>query len=218
MTVGVQEDQIFTLLILVDTIPVMQFEGFLAIDKLSTDRTASCLLPQECCTKRRGPLQRQVTVSILEGSLPERIEWIRVALDLDMTLGFDRCLYAEELLAGCRIGKAPGCPRLMGKVALGDPASRFVRMAEFGPSIESSPDETVEMRKRRTTDAVPMIVGPSSEERVQRIDALGRGGPSGAATERCDFGRDGLPTGLAGCHLELGRFAVGAAMFTDRLP
>ena len=93
MTVGVKEDPIFTLIILVDTIPVMQFEGFLAIDKLSTDRTASCLLPQVCCTKRRGPLQRQVTVSILEGSLPERIEWIRVALDLDMTLGFDRCLY-----------------------------------------------------------------------------------------------------------------------------
>ena len=29
---GVKEDQIFTLIILVDTIPVMQFEGFLAID------------------------------------------------------------------------------------------------------------------------------------------------------------------------------------------
>ena len=92
MTVGVKEDQIFTLIILVETIPVMQFEGVLAIDKLSTDRTASCRLPQECCTKRRGPLQRHVTVSILKGSLPERIAWMRVALALDMTLGVDRCV------------------------------------------------------------------------------------------------------------------------------
>ena len=213
-----EEDQILTSIILMDTISVMQFEGLLALDDLSADRTTSCLLPQECCTKRRGPLQRQVTVSILEVSLPERIEWIRVALDLDMTLGFDRCLYAEELFAGRRIGKAPGCARLMGKIALGDPASRFVRMAELGPSIESSPDETVEMRKRLTTDAVTMIVGPPSEERVQRIDELGRGGPCGVATEHFDFGSDGLHTGLAGCNLELGRFAVGADMFTDRLP
>ena len=44
------------------------------------------------------------------------------------------------------------------------------------------------------------------------------GWPCGVATERCDFGRDGLHTGLAGCHLELGRCAVGTDMFTDRLP
>ena len=106
----------------------------------------------------------------------------------------------------------------MGKIALGDPASRFVRMAEFGPSIESSPDETVEMRKRLTTDAGSMIVGPPSEGRVQRIDELGRGGPGSVATERFNFGRDGLHTGLAGCNLELGQCAVGAAMCTDRLP
>ena len=134
MTVGMEKDQIFTWIILVVTIPVMQFEGFLALDALSTVGTASCLLPQECCTKRRGPLQRQVMISILEVRLPERIEWICAALDLDMTLGFDRCLYTEELFAGRRIGKAPGCARLMGKIALGDPASRFVRMAELGPS------------------------------------------------------------------------------------
>jgi len=41
-----EEDQIFTLIILVDTIPVRQCEGFLALDALSTDGTASCLLPQ----------------------------------------------------------------------------------------------------------------------------------------------------------------------------
>lgn len=105
-------------------------------------------------------------ISILEVSLPERIEWIRAALDLDMTLGFDRCLDTEELFAGRRSGTAPGFARLMGKIALGDPASRFVWMAELGPSIESSPDEPVEVRQRFTTDTVPMIVGPPSEERI----------------------------------------------------
>jgi hypothetical protein len=196
----------------------MQFEGFLAIDKLSTERTASCLLPQACCTTRRGPLQRHVTVSILAGSLPERIAWMRVALDLARTLGFDRCWYTAEWCAGRRIGIAPGFARLMGQVARGAPASRFVRMAEFGPSRASSPDETVEMRTRLTPEAVTMRVGPASEERMQRLDAWGRGGPCGVATARFDCGRDGLPTGLAGCQLALGRCAVGADRLTDRLP
>jgi len=213
-----EKDQILTSILLMDAIPVMQFEGLLALDALSADRTTSCLLLQEFCTKCRGRLQCQQSISLLPVSLPVRGEWIGLTFDLTMTLGFDRCLYAKALWAGCRISKAPRCTRLMGKRALGDPAPRFVRMAEFGPSIESSPDETVEMRTRRTTDAVPMIVGPSSEERIQRIDELGRGGPGGAATERFDFGRDGLHTSLAGCNLELGRFAVGADMFTDRLP
>ena len=218
MTVGMEEDQIFPSIILVDTIPVMQCEGCLALDELSTDRTASCLLSQECCTKRRGLLQRQLTVSILEGGFPGRIEWVCVALDLNITLGFDRCLYTEDVFAGHWIGEAPGFARLMGKVALGDPASRFVRVAELGPAIEPSPDETLEVRKRLTTEAMTVRVGPPSEDGIQRIDELARGGPCGVATERFDCGRDGLHTGLAGCHLSLRRFAIGASMFTDRLP
>jgi len=52
MTVGMEKAQIFTLIILVVAMPVMQFEGGLALDELSTVGTASCLLPQECRTKR----------------------------------------------------------------------------------------------------------------------------------------------------------------------
>ena len=63
-----------------------------------------------------------------------------------------------------------------------------------------------------------MIVGPSAEERMQRIAAGGRGGPGRVAPERGDFGRAGRHTGLAGGHLELGRWAVGADMVTARLP
>jgi hypothetical protein len=40
MTVGMEEDQIFPSIILMVAIPVMQFEGFLALDELSADRTA----------------------------------------------------------------------------------------------------------------------------------------------------------------------------------
>ena len=208
----------FTWMILVDTIPVMQCEGFLTIEKLSTERTASCLRPQACCTKRRGPVQRHVTGSILAGSLPERIAWLRVALALARTRGCDRGLSTEEWFAGRRLGRAPGCARVMGNIALRDPASRFVRMAERGPALASSPDETVERRTRLTPEAVTMSVGPASAARRPRRDAWGRGGPCGVATERLDCGRDGLHTGLAGCHLARGRCAVGADMLTARLP
>jgi len=79
-------------IILMGAIPVVQFEGLLALDDLSADRTASCLLLQEFCTKRRGRLQRQLSISILKVCLPVGVEWVGVALDLHMTLGFDRFL------------------------------------------------------------------------------------------------------------------------------
>ena len=88
-------------------IPVMQFEGLLALDDLSADRTASCLLLQELCTKRRGRLQRQLSISILQVGLPVGVEWVGVAFDLDVTLGFDRLLYTKELFAGRWISKTP---------------------------------------------------------------------------------------------------------------
>ena len=92
MTVGMEEDQIFTLIMLVDTIPVMQFEGLLALEDLSADRAASCLLVQEFCTQRRGRFQCPLSISLLKGGLPVGIEWMGVALDLHVTLGFDRFL------------------------------------------------------------------------------------------------------------------------------
>jgi hypothetical protein len=46
VTVGMEADQIFTLIMLVDTIPVRPCEGFLALEARSTDGTASWLLPQ----------------------------------------------------------------------------------------------------------------------------------------------------------------------------
>ena len=92
VTVRVEEDQILTSIILMDAIPMVQFEGLLALDDLSADRTTSCLLLQEFCTKCRGRLQCQQSISLLKVSLPVRVEWIGLAFDLNMTLGFDRFL------------------------------------------------------------------------------------------------------------------------------
>jgi hypothetical protein len=60
-----EEDQILTSIILMDAIPVMQFEGLLALDDLSADRTTSCLLLQEFCTQCRGHCQCQLSLSLL---------------------------------------------------------------------------------------------------------------------------------------------------------
>ena len=161
MTVGMEEDQIFTLIMLVDTIPVMQFEGLLALEDLSADRTASCLLLQEFCTKRRGRHQRQLSISILKVCFPVGVEWVGVALDLDMTLGFNRLLETDDVFTSRWISKAPCVPWLMGKVARSDPAPGFVWVAEFGPAIQPSPDEAIELRKRLATDDVAMVVRPT---------------------------------------------------------
>ena len=107
VTVGMEEYQIRPSIILVVTIPVMQFEGLLALDNLSADRTASCLLLQELCTQCRGRLHCQLSISILKVNLPVGVEWVGVAFDLDVTLGFDRLLYTKELFAGRWISNTP---------------------------------------------------------------------------------------------------------------
>ena len=96
-----------TSIILMDAIPMVQFDGLLALDDLSADRTTSCLLLQEFCTQCRGRLQCQLSISILKVGLPVGVEWVGVALDLNMTLGFDRFLYTDDLFAGRWISKAP---------------------------------------------------------------------------------------------------------------
>src|SRR5712691_2786165 len=96
-----------TSIMLMGAIPVMPFEGLLALDDLSAERTASCLLLQEFCTKCRGRLQRQLSISILKVGLPVGVEGVGVALALDMTLGFHRLLETDEVCASRWISKAP---------------------------------------------------------------------------------------------------------------
>ena len=218
MTVGMEQDQVRSSIMLVVAIPVRQFEGFLGLDDLSADRTASCLLVQEVRTKRRGRLQRQLSIPRLAIGFPVRVEGVGVVLDLDVTLGFDRFVYPDALFAGRWISKAPCVPWLMGQVARSDPAPGVVWVAKFGPPIQPSPHEAVELGKRLATDDVAVLVRPAPEDGGQRIDELCRCSACGLLTERFDFGGDGLNTRLAGSNLQLGRFAVWSGMFTDRLP
>src|SRR2546426_9377620 len=97
---------ILTSIILMDAIPVVQFEGLLALDDLSADRTTSGLLLQEFCTKRRGRLQRHLSISILKVCLPAGVEWVGVALDLDMTLGFNRLLETDDVFTSRWISRS----------------------------------------------------------------------------------------------------------------
>ena len=94
-------------IILMGAIPVVQCEGLLALDDLSADRTASCLLLQEFRTKRRGRLQCHLSISGLKVDLPVGVEWVGIALDLNVTLGFDRLLEADDLFTSRWISKAP---------------------------------------------------------------------------------------------------------------
>src|SRR5713101_3489651 len=199
-------------------IPVVQFEGLLALDDLSADRTTSGLLLQEFCTKRRGRLQRHLSISILKVCLPAGVEWVGVTLDLDMTLGFNRLLETDDVFTSRWISKAPGLAPLMGKGALGDPAPGFVRVAELGPAIEPSPDEAVAVRNRVATDAVAVGVRPAPPDGVERSDEVGRCGTGGLVTEGFDLRCDGVHPGLTRRHLQLGRCAIRSGRCADGLP
>jgi hypothetical protein len=78
-----------------------------------------------------------------------------------MTLPFDRLLHADEMFSGAPIGKAPGLTQLVGKVAHGDPAAGFVRMAMLRPAIRPPPHEVVELGKQLATNPMAMVVCPT---------------------------------------------------------
>lgn len=83
-------------------IPVMPFEVLLVLDHLSANGTPSVLPGQEFGAKCRRRLQRQVPIAVLEVRLPVGIEWVGVALDLDIALRFDRLPNADDPGAGDR--------------------------------------------------------------------------------------------------------------------
>ena len=152
MTVGMEKYQIFPSIILVVAIPVMQFEVFLALDA-PVDRWDSVLSAAAGVLHETPRSLCSASVDHGVGSTPPMCgsNGLASALDLDMALGFDRLLHTDELCAGRRIGKPPGCARLMGKITVGDPTAGFIRVPQLGPSIESSPDKTVECAQRSRT-------------------------------------------------------------------
>jgi hypothetical protein len=134
VTGGMEEPQIRQPVMLMMAIPVMPFESLLALDHLSADGAEPMLLSQDFGATWRRRVQCQLPVTVLEVRLPAGIKWIGVPPDLQMTLWFDGLLQTEDPRAGIWIGEPPRLPQGLGKVAGGDPASGFVRVAPLGPS------------------------------------------------------------------------------------
>ena len=143
-------------------IPMMPFESLLVLDHLSADGTEPVLLSQDVGATWRRRVQCQLPVAVLEVRLPGGIKWIGVPLHLHMTLRFDGLLDAEDLRAGVWIGEPPRLPPMMGKVASGDPASGFVRVAQCGPSEQPPPNEAIELGEDGATDHVAVRVRPAA--------------------------------------------------------
>jgi len=218
VTVGMEEDQVGLLVILVVAIPVMQFEVLLALDHLSADGALAVLLPQDFGTKRRRRLLRQVPLTGLEVRLPFAIERIGIPLDLDMALRCDRFPNPDKLFAGDRVRQSPRLSRSMGKVTLGDPVSGLVRVAQFGPPETSSPDQAIELGEGFATDDVAMIIRLAAQDGVKPVEEPCRGGARSLLTEGFHLAFDGPKTGLARRDLEFGRFAMRPFVFAQSLP
>ncbi len=146
-----------------------------------------------------------------------RVEWVGRPFDLDMPLLFYLFCCFDQAVARSRVGEVPSTSIVMQKVAFGDPASGFIRMAAFAPSVDSIPYEAIDFGKRLGTDNVPMVVCPASEYGVELVDELIRRSTFMAFTNGSDLLLDTLETGLAGCDLQFCWFPVGPGMFPDRL-
>jgi hypothetical protein len=203
------EDQIRPLVMLVMTLPVMPFEGLLALDHLSADGAPPVLLAQDLRTEHRRRSPRQLAVTMLKGGRPDRGDGGGVTCDLDVALRLDHRSNPDDLFSGNRISEPLGFPRGPGKVASYAPAPSFVRVASFGPSRAPPPYKIVELGKRRATDDMAVIARPPAQHGVEDIDELCGGRSRGSLTEGFDPRFERLEAGVAGRHLELAELAVG---------
>jgi hypothetical protein len=208
MTIGREQHRVAQLVILVVTIPMMQVQLLFDLDHLSAARAEPVLLSQQSCTKRRRDAQRQFAVAVLKVPLPDRVEGVGFGFDLEIALRFDRLLHPDHLLAGEPIGEAPSLSRLVGKVALGVPASGLVRVGALGPALQPSPDKAVEPSKALTPDPMAMVIGPAAQDRVEGSDERFRGGTPGLLTKGPNLVLESLEASLAGGNAQLGWLAV----------
>ena len=92
------------------------------------------------------------------------------------------------------------------KVAIGDPASRFARVAMSAPSVDSSRHKVIDFGRRLGTDNVQMIGCPTAEHQVELGDERIRRSAFLAFTNGSGLLLDALETGLAGRDLQFCRF------------
>jgi hypothetical protein len=218
MTVPMEENKIPHAVVLVLTIAMLQFKHIVKLYHLVADWTKTLLLAQHLRTTASRPLRRQIAVAVLEVRLPARVKGVGLPFELALTLRGDRRLYPQNLFPGRGIGKAPGFTRVMRKVALSDPAPRFLRVALLRPSVQSPPDECIKVAKGLATETMAVVVRPAPEYGIQGVAELGGSGALGFLAEGADLGFDGLQTGRTGSNLELGRFVWGPLVFAECLP
>ena len=84
-------------------------------------------------------------IAVLEVLVPFRIEGVGRSADLQMPLLLDHLCDFDQALTCVGIGEAPFAGLSLEKIAFGDPPPGLIRMATLAPSIQSSPDVTVEL-------------------------------------------------------------------------
>ena len=188
---------------------MMQLDFFFDLDHLPTARAEPVLLSQDCSTKRRRRMQRQLPVAVLEVRLPCGVERIGRALDLEVALRFDRLPHPEELLAGGRISESPRFLPCDGESSAPRSSARSCPGGGVGPAIHPPPDKGVQLGEGLATEDMAMIVRPAPQDGVEGIDELFWRGTPGLLTEGPDLGLEGLEAGLARSDLQLGRLPVG---------
>src|SRR5262245_41206194 len=125
----------------------MQFDILFDLDHLRTTRAEPVLLSQNLSTKGRRRMQRHPLVAGAKVRLPVRVERVGCAFDLEVAFGLDTLAHPEDLLAGGWIGETPTLARVVGKVAVSDPAPGFVGVASLSPPEQPPPHEAVQPEK-----------------------------------------------------------------------
>lgn len=135
-----------------------------------------------------------------------------------MSLPFDQLSNLDQACACIGVGKSPAAGLSLEKIAFGDPASGFVRMTAFAPSIKSPPGEAADFAERLGTDDMPMIVCPATQYGVEFVDELLGRSSFMAFAKGSDFGFDRLESGVARRNLQFAWFAVLPYAFPNGLP
>ena len=198
-------------------IPMVQYEFLIVLRHLLTNRADSILHSVYSCHESGCAGLNLLFIAILKVLLPLRIEWVGRRLYFDMPLPLDQLPNLDQTCACVGVGKSPALSLFTQKVALGDPASGFVGMAAFAPSVDSPTDKTVDFAERLSTDYMPMIVRPAAQYGVEFVDEFRWCRTFMAFAQGSYFLFDRLETGSTRRDLQFACFAVSPFVFPDGL-
>ena len=149
---------------------MMQYEFLVILDHLLTNRANSILHSVYFCHESGCDGLNLLFIAILKVLIPFRIEWVGRPLYFDMPLLFNQLPNFNQAYACVGVGESSAFSVVTQKVTVSDPASGFVRMAAFSPSVNSPSDKVVDLIERFATNYMPMIVRPAAQYRVEFVD------------------------------------------------